>query len=87
MDRLAEKLEAHADEILDAYLEAIRGGDWRAAEALYDRVYGRSKLRHEVEASTGPIPPDELATWSDERIAERLKELEAMPDVSQEPGG
>ena len=77
MDRLVEKLEANADEILDTYLEAIRAGDWRAAEALYDRVYGRSKQRHEVEASRGPIPEAELETWSDEKIAARLKELEA----------
>ena len=62
-----EKLEAHADEILDTYLMAIRGGDRRAAEALYDRVYGKSKQRHEVEASRGPIPQAELDTWSDER--------------------
>ena len=63
LDRLVEKLEAHADEILDTYLEAIRGGDWRAAEALYDRVYDKSKQRHEVAASAGPIPQAELATW------------------------
>ena len=47
-------------------------------------MYGKSKQRHEVEASRGPIPEAELATWSDERIAERLKELEAMPEVSPE---
>ena len=68
------------DEILDTYLEAIRNGDWRAAEALYDRVYGKSTQRHEVEASSGPIPQAELDTWSDEKIAERLKKLEAMPE-------
>ena len=77
LDRLVEKLEAHADEILDTYLMAIRGGDWRAAEALYDRVYGTSTQRHEVEASRGPIPQAELATWSNEKIEQRLKELEA----------
>ena len=61
------------------YLEAIRGGDWWAAEALYDRVYGKSKQRHEVEASSGPIPVAELETWSDERISARLLELEQAP--------
>ena len=40
-------------------------------------MYGESKQRHEVDASTGPIDEAELATWSDERIAARLKELEA----------
>ena len=56
LDRLVEKLEAHADEILDTYPEAIRGGDWRAAEALYDRVYGRSTQRHEVETPARLLP-------------------------------
>ena len=49
-------------------------------------MYGKSKQRHEVEALTGPIPEAELDTWSDERIAERLKELEADPE-SREQGG
>ena len=53
-------------------------GPWRAAEALYDRVYGRSKQRHEVEASAGPIPEAELTTWSEEKIEARLAELEAQ---------
>ena len=57
-------------------------------KALYDRVYGKSKHRHEVEASTGPIPPEELDTWSDEKIAARMKELEAMGgNEPLEPGG
>ena len=34
--------------------------------------------------SAGPIPPEELRTWSDERISERLKELEAMPESPEE---
>ncbi len=45
-------------------------------KALYDRVYGKSKHRHEVEASSGPIPPEELAIWSDERIAARSAKVE-----------
>ena len=40
-------------------------------------MYGKSTGRYEVKAATGPIPPEELAAWSDERIAVRLKELEA----------
>ena len=35
---------------------AIRGGDWRAAEALYDRVYGRSTQRHEVATPARLLP-------------------------------
>ena len=73
----AQAKTSRSSQQLRTYLEAIRGGDWRAAEALYDRVYGKSKQRHEVEASTGPIPPEELATWSEARITARLAELEA----------
>ena len=87
LDRLTEKLEAHADEILDTYLEAIPAGDWRTAEALYVRVYGKSKQRHEVEASTGPIPPEELATWSEEKIEAWIKELEAESGPESEEDG
>ena len=49
-------------------------------------MYGKSKQRHEVEASRGPIPQAELATWSDEKIAARLKELEAMTESPEEGG-
>jgi hypothetical protein len=38
----AEKLEARAEEIVDAYLKAgVDQGDWRALDALVNRVYGK----------------------------------------------
>ena len=50
-------------------------------------MYGKSKQRYEVEASSGPIPEAELDTWSDERIEDRLKELEAESESESEESG
>jgi hypothetical protein len=38
---MAVAAEEHGREILEVYLEAMRGGDWRAAEALMSRIYGK----------------------------------------------
>ena len=85
MDRLVEKLEAHADEILDTYLGAIRGGDWRAAEAPYDRVYGKSKQRHEVETPTQLLPQTTEAMEAELRQLEGEYGQEAAPTTAELP--
>jgi hypothetical protein len=36
---MAVAAEEHGREILEVYLQAMRGGDWRAAEALMSRIY------------------------------------------------
>ena len=51
--------------------EAAPNQFWKAV----DQAYGKPTEHLEVQA--GPIPPEDLETRSDERIAERLKELEA----------
>ena len=53
---------------------------WKAV----DQAYG--KPTESVQVSAGPIPVAELETWSDERIAERLAEPEAMPESPEEGG-
>jgi hypothetical protein len=44
-DKLARKLEEHADEVVDAYLKGVRSSDphqaYKAAEAWLSRVQGR----------------------------------------------
>jgi hypothetical protein len=46
-DKLARKLEEHADEVVAAYLAGIRSDDpnraYRAADAWISRVHGRPK--------------------------------------------
>jgi hypothetical protein len=41
LDWMAVAAEEHGREILEVYLQAMRGGDWRAAEALMSRIYGK----------------------------------------------
>ena len=49
----ADKLiRERGEEIANAYMAAWKRGDWRAAEALMTRVYGRPVERVQVEAPT-----------------------------------
>ena len=38
---MAVAVEEHGRQIVEAYLQAMRKGDWRAAEALMSRIYGK----------------------------------------------
>jgi hypothetical protein len=38
---MAVAVEENGREIVEVYLQAMRGGDWRAAEALMSRIYGK----------------------------------------------
>jgi hypothetical protein len=38
---MAVAVEDHGREIVEVYLQAMRKGDWRAAEALMSRIYGK----------------------------------------------
>src|SRR4051812_13560894 len=64
-DLLAEKLEAHADEIVGCFLENVREGDWRAADAFVTRVYGRPQEKLEVSK---PGQPFDFTQWSSEEL-------------------
>ena len=59
--------------------ELVTGPDPEAAMKAFweatNQAYG--KPVESLEVSAGPIPVAELETWSDERIAARLLELEA----------
>jgi hypothetical protein len=41
LDWMAVAVEEHGREIVEVYLQAMRKGDWRAAEALMTRIYGK----------------------------------------------
>ena len=60
--------------------EAALNQFWKAV----DQAYG--KPTEHVEVKAGPIDPVELESWSDERVAARLAELEANTE-SPEHGG
>lgn len=77
LQRLAEKLEDEAETILASYMTAIRDGDWRAAEALYDRVYGRAIQRQEIEDVTERSADVQADLAELERLDRELKARKA----------
>ena len=72
-DKLARKLEEHADEVVAAYLAGIRSNDpnraYRAADAWISRVHGRPKETIETNVpATDPfdvaaMPREERTGW------------------------
>ena len=78
-ERLRLELPEHFATALERLLEVLDGPDpeaalnqfWRAV----DQAYGKPMERQEVQV--GPIPQEELDSWSDEKVEARLKELEA----------
>ena len=42
-------VQERAEEIIGVFFEAIKAGDWRAAEALLTRVYGKPVEKLEVK--------------------------------------
>ena len=51
-DVFAETLREHPEEVALGYLWALRGGDWRAGDALATRVLGRPTERVETTETT-----------------------------------
>jgi hypothetical protein len=47
-DLLHDRLEEHAEEIVQCFLASAREGDWRAADALITRVYGKPQEKVEL---------------------------------------
>jgi hypothetical protein len=71
---MAVAAEEHGREILEVYLQAMRGGDWRAAEALMTRLYGKpEETVRQVE--TNPALPV-LKSMSLEEKLELLRNLQ-----------
>ena len=76
-DKLASKLEEHADEVVAAYLAGIRSDDpnraYRAADAWISRVHGRPK--ETVENVTAFDDPLDVASMSREQRDALKREL------------
>jgi hypothetical protein len=71
---MAVAAEEHGREILEVYLQAMRGGDWRAAEALMSRIYG--KPTETVVTHTPPSP--EKAVLASMTLEEKLELLRSL---------
>jgi hypothetical protein len=88
-DKLARKLDEHADEIVAAYLAGIRSDDpnraYRAADAWISRVHGRPK--ETVENVTVPDDPLDIASTTREE-RDRLKRhlVAANPEAARQLG-
>jgi hypothetical protein len=71
---MAVAVEEHGREIVEVYLQAMRKGDWRAAEALMSRIYGKpEETVRQVE--TNPALPV-LKSMSLEEKLELLQRLQ-----------
>jgi hypothetical protein len=68
---MAVAVEEHGREIVEVYLQAMRKGDWRAAEALMSRIYGKPTETHT------PVSPQKavLASMTLEEKLELLHRL------------
>jgi hypothetical protein len=71
---MAVAAEEHGREILEVYLQAMRGGDWRAAEALMSRIYGKPT---ENVVTRTPASP-EKAVLKSMTLEEKLKLLHRL---------
>jgi hypothetical protein len=71
---MAVAVEEHGREIVEVYLQAMRKGDWRAAEALMSRIYGKpEETVRQVE--TNPALPVLKAMSLEEKL-ELLRRLQ-----------
>jgi hypothetical protein len=67
-DLLHDRLEEHGEEIVQCFLASAREGDWRAADALITRVYGRPQEKLELSRQVDDFDLTKLS----------LEELEDM---------
>jgi hypothetical protein len=83
-DLLHDRLEEHAEEIVQCFLASAREGDWRAADALITRVYGKPQDRLEVSK---PGQPFDFSQWSLEEIqAFKARLIEDYPELAHYGG-
>jgi hypothetical protein len=85
-DKLARRLEEHADEVFDAYLRGIRSRNeavaFRAAETLVQRVYGKP-VEYVASVIEGEVTPEDIARMSRGERRALLRDLsERFPDVA-----
>jgi hypothetical protein len=71
---MAVAVEEHGREIVEVYLQAMRKGDWRAAEALMSRIYEKP---NETVVSHTPASP-ERAVIASMTLEEKLELLDSL---------
>jgi hypothetical protein len=49
-------VEQNGRELAESFLNAARNGDWRAAQALMDRIYGKPEQAIVARVRSNPVP-------------------------------
>jgi hypothetical protein len=76
LDWAAKLVEERGQELAESFLAAARNGDWRAADALMNRIYG--KPEQAIVAHLAPSPAVEvIRSLSLEEKLELLGRLQA----------
>ena len=74
-DWMAIAVEEQGREIVEVYLAAARKGDWRAAEALMNRIYGKPEAAVVAHVPPNPALPVLKSMSLDEKL-ELLRQLQ-----------
>jgi hypothetical protein len=86
-DKLARKLEEHADEVVAAYLAGIRSDDpnraYRAADAWISRVHGRPKETIETQLPALDDPLDIASMTREQRDRLKRELLRQHPELAE----
>jgi hypothetical protein len=71
---MALAADEHGREIVEVYLQAMRGGDWRAAEALMSRMYGKPTETVVTHTPASPV----RAVLASMTLEEKLQLLHSL---------
>jgi hypothetical protein len=83
MDWAAKIVEENGRDLAESFLSAARNGDWRAAQALMDRIYGKPEAA--IVARVPPNPAhDVIRSMSLDELA-LLRRLRAGEPVATTP--
>jgi hypothetical protein len=84
LDWMAVAAEEHGREIVEVYLQAMRGGDWRAAEALMSRIYGKpEETVRQVEVNPATAVLKSMSLDEKRELLRRLQDGEHDLERSQ----
>ena len=76
LDWAAQIVEQNGRELAESFLSAARNGDWRAADALMNRIYGKPEA-----AVVAHVPPNPAtAVLKSMSLDEKLELLRRLQD-------
>jgi hypothetical protein len=84
LDWAAKLVEEHSQELAESFLRAARNGDWRAADALMNRIYGKPEQAVVAHVAASPAV-DVIRSMSLDEKLELLGRLRAGELVATAP--